>query len=104
MVERIMASNSLIFVFSLPDTFIAQMGGFATPTSGIGAALYNRFEDAVSDSVPVIALLRAVGAEGARMTGSGTAVFGLFSDPDRAAYACRILQAAGVGARTAVPV
>ena len=35
----IMASNSLIFLFSIPDTFISKMGGFATPTSGIGAAL-----------------------------------------------------------------
>ncbi len=35
----IVAANLLMTLFSIPDTFITAMGGYAVPTSGIGAAL-----------------------------------------------------------------
>ena len=35
----ILGANLLMFLFSLPDTFITARGGYAVPTSGIGAAL-----------------------------------------------------------------
>ncbi len=46
----------------------------------IGQALYNRFEDVVPADWPVIEALVDCGAVGARMTGSGTAVYGLFTE------------------------
>ncbi len=70
----------------------------------IGFALYNRFEDAHPASRTVVSLLEALGAEGARMTGSGAAVFGLFSQKEKAAHACEVLEAAGLKAYLARPV
>ncbi len=71
---------------------------------GCGSALYNRFEDALPVSRTVVDLLLALGAEGARMTGSGAAVFGLFSQKEKAAHACAVLETAGLKAYLAWPV
>lgn len=61
--------------------------------SGISCALYNALECTVPDSVLKIksALLK-VGAEGALMTGSGTAVFGIFDGIESAAKAKAVLS------------
>ncbi len=72
--------------------------------SKIGAALYNRFEDAVPQSRTIVSLFLALGAEGARMTGSGAAVFGIFSDRSDAEAACRALEAKGLQAHLAKPI
>ena len=60
----------------------------------VGKALYNALECTVPDSVLKIksALLK-VGAEGALMTGSGTAVFGIFQSIEKAAAARDALSA-----------
>jgi len=51
------------------------------------ASLYNDFEAVVEPAHPVVKeikqALRALGAEGASMTGSGSTVFGLFASPAR---------------------
>ena len=69
--------------------------------TALGKALYNRFEAALPAAGRVVSLLDALGADGARMTGSGSAVYGLFADPDRAAFAARALRTAGFSAVTA---
>ena len=53
----------------------------------IGKALYNRFEDIYPDCSLLKSVMTESGAEGALMSGSGSAVFGLFSkktDAERA--------------------
>jgi 4-diphosphocytidyl-2-C-methyl-D-erythritol kinase len=72
--------------------------------SDIGAALYNRFEDALPVSRTVVGLLLALGADGARMTGSGAAVFGIFYQKEKAAHACAVLETAGLKAYLAKPI
>ncbi|MBQ4065951.1 MAG: 4-(cytidine 5'-diphospho)-2-C-methyl-D-erythritol kinase [Clostridia bacterium] len=69
-----------------------------------GTALYNRFEDAHPVSRTVVSLLDALGAEGARMTGSGAAVFGIFSEKEKASHACTVLEVAGLKAYLSMPV
>jgi len=84
------------------DAFAAAMkrGDLAA----IGKTLYNRFEDAVPESRPAIALLLKNGAYGARMTGSGAAVFGLFSEKTKADEACLALRSASYTAVPASPL
>ncbi len=55
--------------------------------SAIGKALYNRFEDIYPDCALLKSIMTESGAEGALMSGSGSAVYGLFSkktDAERA--------------------
>lgn len=55
--------------------------------SAIGRALYNRFEDIYPNCSLLKSIMTESGAEGALMSGSGSAVFGLFSrktDAERA--------------------
>ena len=53
--------------------------------------LFNRFEETVFEDHPGIAAVRdgliSSGADGALMSGSGAAVFGLFEDPEKAKIA-----------------
>lgn len=69
----------------------------------IGEGLYNRFEDALPACQGVKRILRDTGAEGVLMTGSGAAVFGLFSDAEKAKTACEALQREGLTAFLARP-
>ncbi|MBE6636326.1 MAG: 4-(cytidine 5'-diphospho)-2-C-methyl-D-erythritol kinase [Ruminococcaceae bacterium] len=70
----------------------------------IGQALYNRFEDAVPSSQAVKELLLSCDAVGALMTGSGTAVFGLFEKKETAERACQILREKTLTAFLATPI
>ena len=64
---------------------------------GIAAALYNDFETVMLSLHPVVneirQALRALGARGALMSGSGSTVFGLFNSPRALASAEAALQA-----------
>lgn len=84
------------------DAFAAAME--AGDLTVIGKTLYNRFEDAVPACCPVIELLCQEGACGARMTGSGATVFGLFADAAEAEAVCLVLRRAGYTAITATPI
>lgn len=61
-----------------------------------GTHLVNDLEPVTEAAFPVIQtakqLLLANGAEGALMSGSGSTVFGVFSDPDAAVSAYRVIQ------------
>ena len=62
----------------------------------IGRLLENAFEPAVSEDYPVVQRIRGTmlsrGALGARLTGTGSVVFGLFDDRLAAARAALELQ------------
>lgn len=66
-------------------------------TEAIARALYNSLEAPVAEQEPLIARLRDVlaenGALGARMTGSGSAVFGIFADTETAQAAAQKAEA-----------
>ena len=70
----------------------------------IGRALYNRFEDVVPSSQTVKDILLSCGAAGALMTGSGTAVFGLFEEKEKAERACQALREKALTAFLATPI
>lgn len=69
--------------------------------------MYNIFEDAVLPALPALSerldLLTAHGALGARMSGSGAAVFGLFAHEKDAARAADALRAQGAAAWLCAP-
>ena len=71
--------------------------------SAIGEALYNRFEDIVPKAKQTRKILLDAGAVGARMTGSGTAVYGLFEQREEAEKALAVLLDKGRRAFLAVP-
>ena len=87
----------------------ALLAGTSSPTWASLAGLQcNDFEAAVFASVPELAAVRAAladaGAAIARLTGSGTAVFGVFRDSDKAtAVAGRVRRMKGVEAVLVVP-
>ena len=64
--------------------------------NAIGAALHNDFAPVLAQSRPVIervkTALRAHGALGAELTGTGSVVYGLFADAVAARAACAALQ------------
>ena len=64
--------------------------------SAIGANLQNAFEPLVAARWPIVEELRQVmlaqGALGARLTGTGSVVFGLFSSRNKAARAALALK------------
>ncbi len=67
----------------------------ADDVCAIGAALYNSFEDALPEGSTVGAIqtaLTAAGALGALLSGSGSAVFGLFDRQDTAQTAAETLK------------
>ena len=63
----------------------------------IGKALSNRFDDAMRlmQVRQIKQIMRCAGAAGALMTGSGSAVFGLFSSEDCAKYCAGLLSEKG---------
>lgn len=66
--------------------------------------LYNRFEDTCPDSERIKAQLIKNGALGALMTGSGSAVFGIFENNDSASRAARIINEQGIGCYVTKPI
>lgn len=73
----------------------------------IAELLCNIFEQAVSDHPEIGAIKRKLletGARGALMTGSGSAVYGVFRCPDCARAACEALQAEDMQTFTATTV
>ncbi len=94
---------------TIPSTERGDLGALAAAMQAgdlraIGGSLYNRFEDAVPSSRAVFRRLLALGACGARMTGSGATVFGLFIAGTVAETACRALCDEGYIATTATPI
>ncbi len=79
-----------------PDTQALCAALCGGDVRAVGAALCNVFEFAVAQAYPQIAQMKAAllacGACGAQMTGSGSAVFGLFDDDARAEEACKMLR------------
>lgn len=80
-----------------PDTggLIAALEG--GDLEGVARRMYNVFEDALparraGEIREIKNTLIQCGALGASMSGTGPTVFGLFSDPDAAATACRLLK------------
>lgn len=67
--------------------------------SAVCDAIYNRFEAAILPLRPVpselIRILRQCGARGAAMSGSGPAVYGIFTEEDKAKEAVNIIRKAG---------
>jgi len=98
------------FPLSTPELF-ARIDGRASPirpdtegllrcitagdTQGLARRMYNVFEDVLPRSCSEISVIRGrlldLGAQGAVMTGTGSAVFGLFRDADTARGAQREL-------------
>ena len=83
----------------------------ALETGDLGAladGMYNIFEDAVFAQHPVlrerVELMRNMGAAGARMSGSGAAVFGLFTDAQAAENAAEEMRRSGCGAWVCTPL
>jgi len=76
--------------------------------AGIAAGMYNVFEEALPDYAGDVISIRKslceLGAEGASMSGSGPAVFGLFSDSASAAEAAGVLKKTYPETFLAVPV
>ncbi len=86
------------------DSLIANLADLPALASG----MYNIFEDAVFPSLPALParldILAAHGALGARMSGSGAAVFGLFDDFTAAERAADALRQRGADAWFCRPV
>lgn len=90
----------------IDETAPSQRGDFSSfadaakkgDLSGIGKTLYNRFEDCVPESGKVKAVFNENGTIASLMTGSGSAVFGLFTDEKTAHRACLALENAGLTA------
>ena len=76
----------------LPDTARAMAALSGGDVRALGPLLCNALQAEAEALVPEIGTLRqrllALGALGASMTGSGSAVFGLFETPEAAAAAC----------------
>ena len=74
----------------------------------LGGGMYNIFEDAVFAQHPIlrerVGLLRNMGASGARMSGSGAAVFGLFFDAQTAKNALEEMRCLGCAAWVCTPL
>ncbi len=72
---------------------------WAGDTEGLGAVVFNRLEAAATRLCPGIGALKAqlggLGAAGAVMSGSGSAVAGIFSDSDAACDAAKNLKSTG---------
>ncbi len=64
--------------------------------TSLGSRLYNDLESVVIQRFPEVKVvkdeLRALGALGVLLSGSGSAVFGVFDDPEKAQVACASLN------------
>lgn len=79
-----------------PDTQKMQAALLSGDLEAVGKALGNVFEEAVVLENPEINYVKSImmtyGAYGAQMTGSGSAVFGIFDSFEYAAVACTMLK------------
>ena len=80
-----------------PSLVVRELGSGGT--EGLGTVLFNRLEAAAARLCPEVRALKArlveLGAAGAVMSGSGSAVAGLFSDNDAALEAVSDLKSTG---------
>ncbi len=79
----------------LPQTAAAMAALIRSDAAALGPLLFNALEAPAVELVPEIGVLKQLlldaGALGASMTGSGSTVFGLFSDPAAATAAVSVL-------------
>ena len=79
-----------------PDTAAMLCALEAQDGAAIGALLQNAFEPLVAARYPVVEALRSAmlnsGALGARLTGTGSVVFGLYRDRAAAAHGAQALR------------
>ena len=78
-------------------------GSFTDLCSSIGNALAKACASVTGIDPPTEALLRTLGAEGASLSGSGTAAFGLFSNARAARIAAGKLRQSGFSVCLASP-
>ena len=87
------------------DTILAALedGGLS-----FAEHLFNRFEDSVCIDLPEIVDLKntmlSSGALGALMSGSGSSVFGIFQDDEKASAACKKIRDKGIFSCVAEPI
>ena len=85
-------------VTARPDNRAMEAALAAGDLPAVGRLLENAFEPPVSEAYPVVQDIRRAlldcGALGARLTGTGSVVFGLFDDAQTAGRAALALQAA----------
>ena len=83
-------------VTARPDNRAMEAALAAGDLPAVGRLLENAFEPPVSEAFPVVQTVRRelleLGALGARLTGTGSVVFGLFDKPETAALAAFALQ------------
>ena len=83
-------------VTARPDNRAMEAALAAGDLPAVGRLLENAFEPPVSEASPVVQTVRRelleLGALGARLTGTGSVVFGLFDKPETAAIAALALQ------------
>ena len=80
-----------------PDAFLAALE--SGNRDAFCSELFNRFEDVSPTAAGLKSRFFALGASGALMSGSGSAVFGLFDDPYDASRAAETLRGEGHFAR-----
>ncbi len=71
---------------------------------GIALSLYNRFEDTLPECETVKSIFISCGTLGALMSGSGSAVFGIFDCLEKAKTAVSSLESSGLTAYLARPI
>ena len=81
-------------------TFVASLGGGRVNAGQLLEVLENDFQPVVERAKPIVAdvkeALLSAGASAASMTGSGSAVYGIFDDRIAAASACQTLKDTGI--------
>lgn len=91
-----------------PDTVGALQAVESGDLNGICARLYNVFQPVLSAKFPVIDVLcqrlTELGALGSCLTGTGSVVYGIFTDLNAAEHAAGILRAEGMQVFTATTV
>ena len=90
---ELFAKLDAVTITKRPDTTAMCQALRCGDKAAVGACLCNVFEQAVADSFPELAEIKSVmlnsGALGAQMTGSGSAVFGIFETEAAAQAACK---------------
>lgn len=85
-----------ITIAKRPETTVMRAALQRGDLEEMGKNLCNVFEQALTDELPELnyikSILMSYGAYGAQMTGSGSAVFGIFDSFEYAAVACSMLK------------
>ena len=93
---ELFAKLDAVTITKRPDTTAMCQALRCGDKAAVGGCLCNVFEQAVADSFPELAEIKSVmlngGALGAQMTGSGSAVFGIFETETAAQAACKIMS------------